>query len=80
MLRIHAFLLLVLALALGFGWLQDHPGEISLVWPGVLPAGSDNISLGVTTFIVIELVLIALVMVLNLVARIIGYLFAPKKG
>jgi HemY protein len=77
MLRILAFLLVVLALALGFGWLQDHPGEVALTWPGVLPAGGDNISLGVTTFIVIELVVIALVCVVLWLLS--GFVKAPKR-
>ncbi|TCN31958.1 heme biosynthesis protein HemY [Sinorhizobium americanum] len=34
MVRILFFILLVLALALGFAWLADRPGELSLIWQG----------------------------------------------
>ncbi|MCP8895946.1 heme biosynthesis protein HemY [Shinella daejeonensis] len=34
MIRILAFILLVLALAGGFAWLADRPGELSIVWQG----------------------------------------------
>lgn len=34
MIRILFFILLVLALALGFAWLADRPGELSLIWQG----------------------------------------------
>ncbi|WOS62629.1 heme biosynthesis protein HemY [Sinorhizobium fredii] len=36
MVRILFFILLVLALALGFAWLADRPGELSLIWQGQL--------------------------------------------
>lgn len=77
MLRILAFLLIVLVLALGFGWLQDHPGDISLTWQGVLPAGRDNVTLSVTTFIVIQLVVIALVCLLLWLLS--GFVKAPRR-
>ena len=34
MLRILAFFLLVLAAGLGFAWLADNPGTVSIVWQG----------------------------------------------
>ena len=77
MLRILAFLLVVLALALGFGWLQDHPGTISLAWQGVLPAGSDSITLQVWTFIVLELALLFLVVVVVWLVR--AFFKAPDR-
>lgn len=36
MVRILFFILFVLALALGFAWLADRPGELSLIWQGQL--------------------------------------------
>ncbi|OCP11058.1 MULTISPECIES: heme biosynthesis protein HemY [unclassified Ensifer] len=36
MIRILVFILLVLGLGLGFAWLADRPGELSLVWQGQL--------------------------------------------
>ncbi|GCA53236.1 heme biosynthesis protein HemY [Sinorhizobium meliloti] len=36
MIRILFFVLLVLCLALGFAWLADRPGELSLIWQGQL--------------------------------------------
>ncbi len=34
MLRILAFFLVVLAGGLGFAWLADHPGSVSILWQG----------------------------------------------
>ena len=34
MIRILAFVLFVLALAAGFAWLADRPGELSVIWQG----------------------------------------------
>ncbi|MBR7560268.1 hypothetical protein KC218_27345, partial [Mycobacterium tuberculosis] len=34
MTRLIAFLVAVVALALGFSWLADHPGEVRTVWLG----------------------------------------------
>ncbi|MDQ0456641.1 heme biosynthesis protein HemY [Rhizobium paknamense] len=36
MIRIIAYLLLVLALGFGFSWLADRPGELQIVWQGQL--------------------------------------------
>ncbi|HEV7323026.1 MAG TPA: heme biosynthesis protein HemY [Ensifer sp.] len=36
MIRILLFILIVLGLGLGFAWLADRPGELSLVWQGQL--------------------------------------------
>ncbi|KAB0681432.1 heme biosynthesis protein HemY [Aureimonas leprariae] len=55
MLRILSFLLIVLALALGFSWLQDHPGTFALDFGGSVVEGS------VTVFVVAEIALIAAV-------------------
>jgi HemY protein len=77
MLRILAFLLVVLALALGFGWLQDHPGTIALTWQGVLPPGSDSVTLQVWTFIVLQLALLFLVVLTVWVVR--SFFKAPNR-
>ncbi len=34
MIRVLSFVLLVLALGLGFAWLADRPGELSIIWQG----------------------------------------------
>ena len=34
MIRILVFALFVLALAAGFAWLADRPGELSIIWQG----------------------------------------------
>lgn len=62
MIRILFFILLVLALALGFAWLADRPGELSLIWQGqliemsLMRAASILISLFAAVLIVIWLV------------------------
>lgn len=55
MLRILSFLLVVLALALGFSWLQDHPGSIALTF------GDRVMETSFTVFVVIEILLVAVV-------------------
>src|SRR5690606_7446318 len=56
MIRILVFALFVLALAAGFAWLADRPGELSIVWQGQRA----DMSLMVAATIVVTLV--ALVM------------------
>lgn len=62
MVRILFFILLVLALALGFAWLADRPGELSLIWQGqriemsLMRAASMLISLFAVILITIWLV------------------------
>lgn len=53
MLRILAFFLVVLAAALGFSWLQDHPGSVTVDWLGQVGQTS------VTIFIVLEILVLA---------------------
>ncbi|WP_152047021.1 heme biosynthesis protein HemY [Aureimonas psammosilenae] len=55
MLRILSFLLIVLAAALGFSWLQDHPGSISLT------LGNSVLDTSFTVFVVVQIALIAAV-------------------
>ncbi|GGE08309.1 heme biosynthesis protein HemY [Aureimonas endophytica] len=55
MLRILAFLLIVLAAALGFSWLQDHPGAVSLT------LGNAVMETSFTVFVVLELLLLGIV-------------------
>lgn len=62
MIRILFFILLVLGLALGFAWLADRPGELSLIWQGqriemsLMRAASILISLFAAVLIVIWLI------------------------
>lgn len=60
MLRILTFFLVVLALALGFSWLVDHPGTVELTWQGVLPPGEESKAVPVWVFIIVQLVLVFL--------------------
>ncbi|WFU47283.1 heme biosynthesis protein HemY [Sinorhizobium terangae] len=61
MIRILFFILLVLCLGLGFAWLADRPGELSLIWQGqriemtLMRAASILISLIAAVLIVIWL-------------------------
>ncbi|MCA1442104.1 heme biosynthesis protein HemY [Ensifer sp. IC4062] len=61
MIRILFFILLVLCLGLGFAWLADRPGELSLIWQGqliemtLMRAASILISLFAAVLIVIWL-------------------------
>ncbi|MCA1369002.1 heme biosynthesis protein HemY [Bradyrhizobium sp. BRP14] len=62
MIRILFFILLVLGLALGFAWLADRPGELSLIWQGqriemsLMRAASILISLFAAVLIVVWLI------------------------
>ncbi|ORE90018.1 heme biosynthesis HemY N-terminal domain-containing protein [Aurantimonas sp. 22II-16-19i] len=59
MLRILAFLLVVLALSLGFGWLADNPGSVTFDWQGQTVQTSMMIfliALGIFVFAAIVLV------------------------
>ena len=63
MLRILAFFLAILAAALGFSWLQDHPGSVTVDWQGQIGQTS------VTVFIVLEILLVVLVVALVWLVR-----------
>ena len=52
MLRILAFFLIVLAAGLGFAWLADNPGSVSLVWQG------QEVGTSFTVFVILELALV----------------------
>jgi HemY protein len=62
MIRILFFIVLVLGLGLGFAWLADRPGELSLIWQGqriemsLMRAASILISLFAAVLIVIWLI------------------------
>ena len=59
MLRILAFLLVVLAAGIGFAWLADNPGSVTFVWQGQQVATSLMvflIGLGVLIFAVLLVV------------------------
>jgi HemY protein len=62
MVRILFFILFVLALALGFAWLADRPGELSLIWQGqriemsLMRAATIMISLFAAILIVVWLI------------------------
>ena len=65
MVRILVFALFVLALAAGFAWLADRPGELSIIWQGQRA----DMSLMVAATLVVSL--IAAVMVSWWIGRVI---------
>lgn len=71
MLRILAFLLIVLALALGFSWLQDNPGTVAATWQGQL------VEVSVTTFVILQIALIAAIMLVVWLLR--SFFKAPER-
>lgn len=71
MLRILAFFLVVLAAGLGFAWLADHPGTVSLVWQG------QEVGTSFTVFVILELLLLAAAVILFWLVR--GFLGAPDR-
>ncbi|MCE7027969.1 heme biosynthesis protein HemY [Jiella avicenniae] len=56
MLRILAFLLVILALSLGFGWLADNPGSVTFDWQG------QTVQTSLMVFLLALVVVIAAVM------------------
>ncbi|MCQ8781943.1 heme biosynthesis protein HemY [Mangrovibrevibacter kandeliae] len=64
MLRILAFFLLVLALALGFAWLADNPGQIALDWQGA------SVQTSVMVFVIVEIAVLVAVVALVWLVRL----------
>ena len=69
MLRIFAFFLIVLALSLGFGWLADNPGSVSLDWPGFGNGSGVAIQLSLMVFLIgLGIFLVAAILVVWLIS------------
>ncbi len=66
MLAILAFFLVVLAAGLGFAWLADHPGTVSLIWQG------QEVGTSFTVFVVLQIALV--------VAAVLLFLDEPTSG
>jgi HemY protein len=71
MLRILAFFLIVLAAGLGFAWLADNPGSVSLVWQG------QEVGTSFTVFVILELALVVAAAVTFWLVR--GFFKAPDR-
>ncbi|WP_082652665.1 heme biosynthesis protein HemY [Aureimonas sp. AU12] len=71
MLRILAFFLIVLAAGLGFAWLADNPGSVSLVWQG------QEVGTSFTVFVIVEMLLVAGAIALFWLVR--GFFKAPDR-
>ncbi|WP_182086165.1 heme biosynthesis HemY N-terminal domain-containing protein [Aureimonas sp. ME7] len=71
MLAILAFFLVVLAAGLGFAWLADHPGTVSLVWQG------QEVGTSFTVFVVAQILLVVAAILLFWLVR--GFFKAPDR-
>lgn len=71
MLRILAFFLVVLAAGLGFAWLADNPGSVSVVWQG------QAVGTSFTVFVILQLLVVAAAIVLFWLVR--GFFKAPDR-
>ena len=71
MLRILAFFLVVLAGGLGFAWLADHPGSVSILWQG------QEVGTSFTVFVILQLALVAAAVLLFWLVR--GFFKAPDR-
>ncbi len=57
MIRLFAFLALILAAALGLAWLADRPGEVSIVWQGAMYKMSLMTAIGFLAALIVVLML-----------------------
>lgn len=71
MLRILAFFLVVLAGGLGFAWLADHPGSVSILWQG------QEVGTSFTVFVILQLALVVAAVLLFWLVR--GFFKAPDR-
>ncbi len=71
MLAILAFFLVVLAAGLGFAWLADHPGTVSLIWQG------QEVGTSFTVFVVLQIALVVAAILLFWLVR--GFFKAPDR-
>ncbi|WP_102960613.1 heme biosynthesis protein HemY [Mangrovicella endophytica] len=71
MLRILAFFLIVLAAAIGFSWLADNPGEVSLLWQG------SEIRASFMVFVIAQLLLLTAVVLVVWLIRL--FLKSPDR-
>ncbi|WP_279479000.1 heme biosynthesis protein HemY [Aureimonas sp. SK2] len=71
MLAILAFFLVVLAAGLGFAWLADHPGTVSLIWQG------QEVGTSFTVFVVLQIALVVAAILLFWLVR--GFFKAPER-
>ncbi len=71
MLAILAFFLVVLAAGLGFAWLADHPGTVSLIWQG------QEVGTSFTVFVVLQIALVVAAVLLFWLVR--GFFKAPDR-
>ncbi|WP_244498383.1 heme biosynthesis protein HemY [Aureimonas ureilytica] len=71
MLRILAFFLVVLAGGLGFAWLADHPGSVSILWQG------QEVGTSFTVFVILQIALVVAAVLLFWLVR--GFFKAPDR-
>lgn len=80
MFRLLAFLVLLLALAFGFAWLADRPGEVSLVWQGTrIDTDLMTVAIGVVAFVVVVMVLVAILRAVWRTPGAIGSFFGRRR-
>jgi HemY protein len=80
MIRLIAFLVFLLALAFGFSWLADRPGEVSLVWQGTrVDTDLMTMAIGTAVLIVVVMFVIAVIRAVWRTPGAIGSFFGRRR-
>ncbi|MBT9289571.1 heme biosynthesis protein HemY [Prosthecodimorpha staleyi] len=80
MIRVLVFLAALLALAFGFSWLADHPGELTLVWQGVeMKTSTMVVAIAIVAFTAAVLAVFALLRGLVRTPGAVGSFFTRRK-
>ncbi|TBW36320.1 heme biosynthesis protein HemY [Siculibacillus lacustris] len=80
MIRLLAFLVLLLALAFGFAWLADRPGEVTFVWQGTrVDTDLMTVAIGVVAFVVAVMVVVAVLRAIWNTPGSIGSFFGRRR-
>ncbi|KPL53664.1 hypothetical protein ABB55_16785 [Prosthecomicrobium hirschii] len=80
MIRVLVFFAVLLALAFGFSWLADHPGELTLVWQGVeMKTSTMVVAIAIVAFTAAVLAVFALLRGLVRTPGAVGSFFTRRK-
>ncbi len=80
MIRLLAFLVLLLALAFGFSWLADRPGEVTLVWQGTrLDTDLMTLAIAAAALVVAVMIVVAILRAVWRTPGAIGSFFGRRR-
>jgi HemY protein len=80
MIRLIAFLVLLLGLAFGFAWLADRPGEVSLVWQGTrLDTDLMTLAIAAAALVVAVMITVAILRAVWRTPGAIGSFFGRRR-